>query len=338
VKVCFVCAATSSEEDQVSSIRILVVDDYKDWRTQVRLLLQGRPECQIIFEASDGLEGVQRAEELKPDLILLDVGLPKLNGIEAAGRIRRRSPGSKIVFVSGNSSRDVVQVAMSTGAYGYVYKERAQSDLLPAIDAALRGIQFVSGGIDRDALTDPPGASAPSHHEILFYSDDEVLLDRLVRFVAAALKTGDVAIVVATESHRDHLVQRLKTEGVDVDAAIKEGKYVPVDAGGTLRIFMVNEMPDSARFFEVVGGLIEEAAKKSTTEHPRIAVFGELVSLLWNEDNRDAALRLEKLWNQLARSYEIDLLCGYAKSNFHGKKDEHVFQEICAEHSVVFRA
>jgi CheY-like chemotaxis protein len=305
----------------VSSIRILVVDDYKDWRTQVRLLLQGRPECQIIFEASDGLEGVQRAEELKPDLILLDVGLPKLNGIEAAGRIRRRSPGSKIVFVSGNSSRDVVQVAMSTGAYGYVYK-----------------VQFVSGGIDRDALTDPPGASAPSHHEILFYSDDEVLLDRLVRFVAAALKTGDVAIVVATESHRDHLVQRLKTEGVDVDAAIKEGKYVPVDAGGTLRIFMVNEMPDSARFFEVVGGLIEEAAKKSTTEHPRIAVFGELVSLLWNEDNRDAALRLEKLWNQLARSYEIDLLCGYAKSNFHGKKDEHVFQEICAEHSVVFRA
>ena len=86
----------------MSSIRILVVDDFKDWLRQVRLLLQPRPKSQVIAEASDGLEAVQKAEDLKPDLILVDIGLAKLNGIEVARRIRQRSPSSKIVFLSEN--------------------------------------------------------------------------------------------------------------------------------------------------------------------------------------------------------------------------------------------
>jgi DNA-binding NarL/FixJ family response regulator len=318
------------------TVRILIVDDYEDWRRTVRELLRQSPELQVICEVADGLEAVRKAGELKPDLILLDIGLPQLNGIEAARRIRQLSPNSKIVFVSMDNSLDIVQLALGTGGLGYVCKGEAGSELLPAIEAVLRGEQFVSSGIERDKLTDPQGASAPDHHEVLFYIDDTVLLDRLVRFVTAALKTGDVAIVIATEPHRDHLVQRLKTGGLDVDAAIKERKYVQMDAGGTLPKFMVNEMPDSARFFEVVGGLIAEAAKKGTTEHPRVAVFGEMVSLLWNEDNGDAALRLEKLWNQLAKTYEIDLLCGYAMSTRRGEKHDHVFQSICAEHSAVY--
>ena len=325
----------SGEGSVLPPIRVLVVEDHRDWRKLVRLLFQIRPEWQIICEVSDGLEAVLRTQELKPDLILLDIGLPKLNGIDAARRIRQLSPNSKIVFLSMDNSLDVVQEALSTGAQGYVYKARAQSDLLPAIDAALRGIQFVSSKLKRHKLTDTPGQKAP-HHEVLFYIDDTVLLDRLVRLVTAALKAGDVAIVVATEPHRDHLIQRLKAQGFDVDATIKQGKYIQIDAGGTLPKFMVNEMPDSARFFEIVGGLIEEAAKKGTTEHARVTVFGEMVSLLWNEDNGDAALRLEKLWNQLAKTYDIDLLCGYAMSSGHGEKHDHVFQSICAEHSAVY--
>jgi DNA-binding NarL/FixJ family response regulator len=129
------------------TIRVLVVDDYEDWRNQVRSLLQERPEWQIICEVSDGLEAVQRAEELKPDVILLDIGLPNVNGIEAARRIRQLSPNSKIIFLSQDNSADVVQVALSTGAGGYVYKALSQSDLLPAIDAVLRGEQFVSSNL-----------------------------------------------------------------------------------------------------------------------------------------------------------------------------------------------
>jgi DNA-binding NarL/FixJ family response regulator len=125
-------------------IKVLIVEDYEDWRRIVRQLFQQRPELQIICEVSDGSEAVQKAEELKPDLVLLDIGLPKLNGIEAARQIRQLSPGSKIIFLSQETSLDVVEEALNTGASGYVYKARAQSDLLPAIDAALRLLVFLA--------------------------------------------------------------------------------------------------------------------------------------------------------------------------------------------------
>jgi DNA-binding NarL/FixJ family response regulator len=124
-------------------ISVLIVDDYEDWRRKVRDLVRELPELQIVCEVSDGVEAVQKAVELKPDLIVLDIGLPSLNGIEAARRIRQLSPSSKIIFLSQDNSLDVVEVALSTGAQGYVYKTDVRSDLLPTIEAVLRGKQSV---------------------------------------------------------------------------------------------------------------------------------------------------------------------------------------------------
>ena len=101
-----------------SPIRVLVVDDFEPWRRFVSTTLLKQPELEVIGEVSDGLEAVQKAEELQPDLILLDVGLPTLNGIEAARRIREVSPGSKILFASENRSADIAEEALSTGAGG----------------------------------------------------------------------------------------------------------------------------------------------------------------------------------------------------------------------------
>jgi DNA-binding NarL/FixJ family response regulator len=119
-----------------------VVDDYEPFRRLVVSMLRKQPELQIICEASNGSEAVQKAEELQPDLILLDIGLPKLNGIEAARRIRKLSPKSKILFVSQESSADVVQEAFSLGALGYVVKTHAGKDLLAAVEAVLQGRLF----------------------------------------------------------------------------------------------------------------------------------------------------------------------------------------------------
>jgi DNA-binding NarL/FixJ family response regulator len=141
--------------EPLSSIRILVVDDYEDWRNRVRSLLQAQPEWQVICEASDGAEAVQKADELKPDLILLDIGLPILNGIEAARRIRQVSPPSKIVFLSVDNSQDVVEDALSTGAQGFVCKVRADIELLPAIDTVLRGERFVTSKSSIAAASPP---------------------------------------------------------------------------------------------------------------------------------------------------------------------------------------
>ncbi|HEV2731230.1 MAG TPA: response regulator transcription factor, partial [Terriglobales bacterium] len=126
-----------------SSIRVLVVDDTEPFRRFIVSTLQTRPELQVIREVSDGLEAVREAQELHLDLILLDIGLPGLNGIEAARRIRRCSPKSKILFVSQESSADVVQQAFSLGACGYVVKMDAGRELLAAVDAVLRDEQFV---------------------------------------------------------------------------------------------------------------------------------------------------------------------------------------------------
>ncbi len=126
----------------MSLIRILLADDFEDWRRQVRLVLRARPEWQVIAEASDGREAVQKAEDLKPDLILLDIGLPKINGIEAARRIRQCCPNSKIIFLSQNKGFDIVRAALGTGALGYVRKTDARRELLLALDAVLRGEQF----------------------------------------------------------------------------------------------------------------------------------------------------------------------------------------------------
>jgi DNA-binding NarL/FixJ family response regulator len=119
-----------------SSVRVLVVDDCEPWRRFVCSVLQKQPELEIVGEVADGLAAVQKAGELHPDVILLDIGLPILNGIEAARRIRRNFPDSKILFVSQESSADVVQEALSTGACGYVEKANA-SDLLRVLNAVL---------------------------------------------------------------------------------------------------------------------------------------------------------------------------------------------------------
>jgi DNA-binding NarL/FixJ family response regulator len=129
-----------------SSIRLLVVDDYEPFRRFVCSTLRKRP-FQIVGEASDGVAAVRQAEELKPDLILLDIGLPRLNGLQAAQEIQKLSPDSKIIFVSQESSPEVVQEALSLGARGYVAKTRAASDLLAAVEAVLEGKRFVSSGL-----------------------------------------------------------------------------------------------------------------------------------------------------------------------------------------------
>jgi len=133
-------------------------------------ILGRRPELQIVGECSDGLVATQRAEELQPDLILLDIGLPRMNGIEAAQRIRRLSPKCKIIFVSQESSAYLVQHVFSLGACGYVVKMEAGSELLVAVDSVLRGEQFVGTRFAGHNFTGTSeiaaSVEAPEHSEV----------------------------------------------------------------------------------------------------------------------------------------------------------------------------
>ena len=128
----------------MSPMRVLVVEDFAPFWQVIRSTLAERPDVQVIDEVADGLEAVQKAELLEPDLVLLDIGLPTLNGIEAARQIRQLAPDSKIIFLSQEFSAEVVEEALRLGAWGYVPKTRAGSDLLPAVEAVLSGKRFVS--------------------------------------------------------------------------------------------------------------------------------------------------------------------------------------------------
>ncbi len=122
---------------------------------------------------------------------------------------------------------------------------------------------------------------------------------------------------------------------MDVDAAIQQGTYIQLDVDKTLSTFMVNDMPDSARFLEAVGGLIAAAARAAKQEHYGVVACGECSPVLWAAGQAEAAIRLEQLWDEVGKTFGVDILCGYALSSFHGEEDEHVFQSICAKHSAV---
>jgi len=137
-----------------SFVRVLVVDDHEPFRQSVCSMLRTRPQWHVIGEASDGSEAVQKAQQLRPDVIVLDIGLPTLNGLDAARRIRTLAPESTILFLSQESSVEVAQAALSLGALGYVVKARAGTELLAALEAVSQGKLFVSRGLAGHSFPD----------------------------------------------------------------------------------------------------------------------------------------------------------------------------------------
>jgi len=144
----------------MSSIRILVVEDFEPWRRFISLIVEQDPQLRIICEVSDWLEAVQKAQELHPDLILLDIGLPKLNGIAASRQILRFSRKPKILFLSQESSSDVVREALRIGA-GFVLKTDASRELLFAVKVVMLGEQFLSSRVAGDKPERAAGGYVP---------------------------------------------------------------------------------------------------------------------------------------------------------------------------------
>ncbi len=172
-------------------------------------------------------------------------------------------------------------------------------------------------------------------HTVQFYGEDTLFLDELSRFIGTALVAGDGAVVIATKAHRDGLVQRLISCGFDAARAIEEGRYAPLDAAETLAMIMRDNWPDAALFTEVLGRALGQAMTAAGGNDRHISTFGEMVALLWAQGNPEAAVRLEQLWNGLARQYPLALRCAYPMSGFSREEHSDLFLKICAEHSHV---
>ena len=200
------------------TLRVLVVDDYEPWRRHVRSVLGATVKWNIVGEAADGPEAIQQAAALKPDLILLDVGLPTLSGIKVAERILAANPTQRILFISEH--RSLAEGALATGARGYIIKSDAALELLPAMDVIAQGGRFVG------ASAAPAAAGTRQEHvhrhEAGFYADEGSLLNAWTQAAQTALGAGHTVIILATDSRRCAMQQRLQIRGVDLDGAIRE--------------------------------------------------------------------------------------------------------------------
>ena len=310
--------------------RILVVEDHEPFRRIICALLAHRADVSIVGEATDGLDAIQQAEALRPDVVLLDIGLPKLSGVEAAGRIRAALPDTRIVLVTNESSPDVAEHAYHRGAHGYVYKPRARRDLLQVFDTVVRGARFATSGLERIARGD---SLASHHHPVLFSSDDVVFVRAFSRFIASALHNGSAVIVLVTESHDDSIRRSLATD-VNLDAAIRQGRYISLNISALLSRVVINGWPDPARFLNAAEDAIGEAARRATRQHPSVSACGECAPTLWAQGHIEAAIQLEHLWDEVvARGHQVDTLCAYPMAA--RQEDIGAVRSLCAEHTAV---
>lgn len=171
-------------------------------------------------------------------------------------------------------------------------------------------------------------------HEVQFYAEDRPLVEEISRLIASSLVNGDSAVVIATRAHRDALARALLARDVNLPRIIAQGRYLAWDAAETLSRFMAGGMPDAERFSSLASGAISEA-KSAARADAHVLIFGEMVALLWSQGNREAAVRLEELWNDLAERHAFSLRCAYPIHGFHGGADAEFFDRICGAHSAV---
>jgi PAS domain-containing protein len=171
-------------------------------------------------------------------------------------------------------------------------------------------------------------------HAVQFYEKDSALIEALGIHIGEALAAGDTALMVATKAHLKALAEELRVRKINAAAAIKAGRFIQLDASETLAKFMVGGGPDKEKFENVIGALVRQAGANVKPGH-RLVVFGEMVAILWAEGKRDATVRLEELWNDLAERHTFYLLCGYPISAFDRLEHRQLFFSICGEHTHV---
>jgi hypothetical protein len=178
---------------------------------------------------------------------------------------------------------------------------------------------------------DDHAAPATHTHSVGFYETEAFLVDSVRDFLAPGLLTGDAAIVVTTDAHRELFDRALTNAGIDLPAARRARHYRVLDASETLTTFMTDAMPDPTRFTTTMGQLIAQAAKGARD----VRIYGEMVAVLWDAGNVAAAIALEDLWNDLATKYPFSLFCAYPKRVFDTDTTTTAFQTICGQHSKV---
>jgi DNA-binding NarL/FixJ family response regulator len=320
----------------LAPLRVIVIDDHQTWVQQVSAMIENTGTWHVVGTAADGAEGCALADSLTADLILLDIELPKLNGIETATRILAANPSARILFLSGHSSWDVIEAALLTGARGYLLKNFAGPELVPAMAAIAAGRRFLSAAAGGRAFNAGSDRHELHSHHAGVYATDASLEGDYEAFAAAALMTGKAVLAAMHPDRQQEVQRRLKQRGIDIDRAIAEDRYMPLNVAEALPLMMADGLPDASLMWAIIVPLLARAARATRSNAPVLAAFGDCAQTLWNAGEPSAAILLEQYWDEIAKTVNLDLLCGYTLRGFEAE-DEDTRELLGAMHTAVRR-
>jgi CheY-like chemotaxis protein len=334
----------------MSLVEILIADDHEGFRRAVRSIIETEAAYRVCGEARDGIDAVDKVRQLRPDIVLMDINMPRMDGLQATQIIRRELPDCKVIIVTQNNARIAREQARIADAKGFVAKSRLARDLILTLGSVAMGND---GGLDprkgeRRVVSDchaPDKAvptegepwcgllasAAPCDHIVQLYQDQEFLNRAVCRFAAAAITNGEGVILVPTVAHWDAFRPRLESEGVDVKAAEKRGQLTVVDADTLLPTFMRDGMPDSPVFLGLAQNVVSQA--RGDGRYPKVRWWGEMVNILWERGDIAASMQLEDQFDQLAHEQDIAIFCSFLMDNFDGDVHARMLPRLSENHS-----
>jgi len=344
--------AVPLSREVMPSIRILIVDDHEAIRRRVRSLLSTRAEWFICGEAADGLDAVEKAKRLRPNVVLMDMTMPRMKGVQATKIIRKEVPEAKVVVIGQNDPSVVRRQAIEIDACGFVAKADLSRDLLSTIDRLVGHRPFGDEGenfdmrvpdgkrkigvpVSRDDQSEPwcglLADAAPRDHIVQLYQDENFLSRAVCRFAVSAINHGEGVILVPTSAHWNALRPRLEAEGVDVKPAQASGQLTVVDADQLLPGFMREAMPDAPLFLGLAAETIAQA--RGGDRFTKVRWWGEMVNVLWERGDVAASMGLEDLFHKLAHDHEIAIFCSFLMDNFDGEVHTRMLPRLGQNHS-----
>ena len=332
-------------------VEVLIADDHDGFRRAIRSLIESEPAYRVCGEAQDGIDAVDKTRQLRPDVVLMDVNMPRMDGLQATAIIQREFPDCNVIVVTQNETTVAREQARIADADGFVAKSDLSRDLLPTMrrvamannsrlnsrkgervnpdgkTASAHGVVANEGEPWSGLLA----SAAPSDHIVQLYQDQEFLNRAVCRFAAAAITHGEGVILVPTVAHWDAFRPRLESEGVDVKAAEKRGQLTVVDADNLLPTFMRGGMPDSPVFLGLAQNVVSKA--RGDGRYPKVRWWGEMVNILWERGDVAASMALEDQFDQLAHEQDIAIFCSFLMDNFNGDVHARMLPRLGENHS-----
>lgn len=342
----FIATRDSWMETESSPLitRVLLVEDHEGFRSYVSSALAQRKELELVGVAADGLEAVEKSRQLQPDLVLMDIGLPRLNGLDAARRILAEFPKCKVVFLTQEHAPEILEEALKLGASGYVLKTRAARDLFPAMKAARAGVPFVSSdgtgrtgaqtgaaaGSCSQALT-PAGPVVAHSHEVHIYPDEQSLAAGLASFMEHSLKADKAVLAFLTPERGEKIVGLIERSGVNVKGLIESGRFVILQTADVASELLLEGDPDCVRLTADSAAMVENIMRDNPGR--RICVCGECANDLFSTGRSQAAMMIESIWDEVASRYHLEVFCAYLLADV--RHDPAAYEQVRAVHSLV---